>query len=87
MSNDLTRALGKITYAAGLLCPILVNLSILCQDDAIYLKFFGVIYLGIGNNTVVVIVCGLMYLLFEYPFKYLTIVTIKKYLSHDELLS
>ena len=86
MTNDLSRVLGKITYAAALLSPIIVNLSILCQDDAIYLQIFGVIYLGIGHNVVLTIVCFLMYLTFEYPFKYLCEVSIKKHLSHDDLL-
>ncbi|CDW76528.1 UNKNOWN [Stylonychia lemnae] len=86
LNNDLVRALGKITYAGALLCPLVVNLSLLCQDDAIQLRFFGVIYIGMGNQAALTIVCFIVYILFEYPFKYLSSITINRYLSHDELL-
>ncbi|CDW75759.1 UNKNOWN [Stylonychia lemnae] len=69
LNHDIIRAIGKLTYAIGLLCPIIINLALLGQESAYYLAFWSVIYLCIGNLVVLLICSFLVYLMIEYPCK------------------
>ena len=67
LRNSYFRALGKLSFEANLLAPILIMLLYSGQEYAIYLTIIGGTMFGLGHVLVIVIVSLLMYFLIEYP--------------------
>lgn len=71
-NHDYMRALGKLTYLGGLLCPIIIVIAYCCQEYSMYLTVPVVLYLGIGNIFSGIICSFVVYMSLEYPFKNLS---------------
>jgi hypothetical protein len=69
LTNDIFRALGKLTFEAALLHPIVIMYFYGSTQGGLYLTFVTVIYFGIGNIICNVIAAFGVFMLIEYPCK------------------
>lgn len=67
LRNSYFRALGKISFEANLLAPILIMIVYSGQEYAIYLTITGGAMFGLGHILIIIMVSLIMYLLVEYP--------------------
>lgn len=85
LSNSNMRALGKLTYVNVIIAPIVIALLYDSGQDAMYVSFNVVLFLGLGNAFCCTVFSLMFYGLFEVPMA--TILRpIKKWASHDDVL-
>jgi peptidoglycan/LPS O-acetylase OafA/YrhL len=69
LRNPYFRALGKISFEACLISPMIIVLMYCGQDYTMYLTVFRGIAFGMGNILAIVLASLATYLFLEYPMK------------------
>jgi hypothetical protein len=84
LSRPFFIGLGKLTFVTALITPIMVQLIYSQLPEGLFIYFFGVQQLGIGN-VICVMMAGLaLYLLFEFPFRRLLQWSVLPKISSDK---
>ena len=85
LSSSNMRALGKITFVNAIISPIVIALLYNTGQDAMYVSFNVVLFLGLGNAFCCTVFSLIFLILIEFPVKNL-LSTVKKWASHDSIL-
>ena len=85
MSSSNMRALGKITCINCIISPIVISLLYDTGQDAMYVSFNVVLFLGIGNVFCCTVFSLILLVMFEFPMRNI-LSPAKKLASHDQVL-
>ena len=86
LSNPYFTAMGKLTFIAALIFPIIIMYYCGSGENALYLSFLSVFQMGVGNILCELLSAFVIYMVVEYPLKNLLRRTLFPKLSHDNLI-
>jgi hypothetical protein len=84
--NPYFRTIGKLTYEAGLLYPIVIMLYYGRTQAGLYMTTADVICMGTGNIISNLFTGFFLYMIIEYPLKRLIDISISSKISHDAVV-
>ena len=84
MSRAIFRVLGKLSFEAALITPLMIQLIYSQLANGLFIQFNKVLELGFGNIICVMTASIILYIMFEFPFKRIIDFTLLPHVSHDE---